>query len=172
MNKLVVYFSNTGNNKYIAEKLGMDLPADVVELDAGKFSMIGIMWAILWKSKSKIEPLEIDWNKYDELYVCGPVWAGMLSSPVRYFLDKYADKIEKVNLFFTCGSDEGGMVRKIISEVENLLGRKPNKVSFLALSEFLSEGIDKDPKNVMKMHLDDKNFVGKVKERYVELLKG
>ena len=79
MKKLVVYFSNSGNNEFVTKKLGNDLSADVVKLDAGKFSMFGIMWSVLWKAKTKIQPLNIDWSQYDELYVCGPVWMGMLA---------------------------------------------------------------------------------------------
>jgi menaquinone-dependent protoporphyrinogen IX oxidase len=54
------------------------------------------------KKNVKIQPVEIDFDKYDEIYLVSPVWAGRVNAYMRQFLKEYPFKNKKVHIIGNC----------------------------------------------------------------------
>ena len=80
MNTLVIFYSYSGKTKKIAEELAVKQSADLIEVkdlkSFGKFkaytsgcfaAMKGRAWAI--------EPSNVDYSKYERIFMLAPVWA-------------------------------------------------------------------------------------------------
>jgi len=112
MKKLVVYFSQTGNTKRVAEFIAKAEKADVEEILETHKRYTGFGWQMsagfeaLMKKKSKIiHPLQ-DPNDYDVIYIGTPVWAGNIASPIRTYLSEFPITGKKVALFCTMSGDK------------------------------------------------------------------
>ena len=108
---LVVYYSRTGNAKFMAETIAAELGSDLEEvidlrnrqgklafLPAGRDAMRGRETEI---AQTKRSPAECD------LIVIGqPVWAGSPTPAIRTYLSKNDLSGKKVALFFSDSSDQ------------------------------------------------------------------
>ena len=81
MNALVMYYSFSGKTKAIAEALANEESADIVEImdvkPIGKLKAYtsGIVASIRGKSWD-IKALDVNYDKYERLFLLAPVWAG------------------------------------------------------------------------------------------------
>ncbi|XES78005.1 MAG: flavodoxin family protein [Candidatus Bathyarchaeia archaeon] len=110
MKSVVVYYSRTGNTKFIAETIAAQLCADLCEVTDktkrdGKLTYLTGGFASL-----REKPTEIEVSKpvgvYDLVVVGSPVWAGKIAPAIRTFL-KTTDLSQKlVALFVTLGGDK------------------------------------------------------------------
>jgi len=93
---LIVYYSLSGNTKFIAEELQKATNGDVLaikpvkELDAEKKSTYfwGGFRATI-KKKPKLKPFEIDPLAYDFIILGSPVWNSRITPPIRSFITNY-----------------------------------------------------------------------------------
>ena len=49
-----------------------------------------------------IKPIDIDLDKYDEVYLISPVWAGQTNAYMRQFLKEYTLKNKKIHIIGSC----------------------------------------------------------------------
>lgn len=90
MNYKVVYFTRTGTNKRLAEKISKKLNCEVVEVtdNMNWQGLFGFIKGGYYASKNK--PVEItihgNFEDADELVVISPLWAGGVSPAIRTFL--------------------------------------------------------------------------------------
>ena len=109
---LVVYYSLTGNTKFIAEHIGNELNADVEEVkpvkdldpDSGSKYFWGGMKATM-KTKPKLEDLGYNPLEYDLIIIGTPVWAWTLSPPIRSYCSKFDLKNKSVALITSSSGD-------------------------------------------------------------------
>ena len=124
---LVLYYSQTGNTKLVAEEIANKLGADIEEItmvdpyDTGfratidrcmKESEEGIL--------TDINPVKADLAGYDVIFLGFPVWFGTYAPPVITFLNDADLSGKKVVPFCTFGS--GGLE----SSVKDLVDADPN----------------------------------------------
>ena len=136
MKTLVIYYSRTGNSKFIAETFAAELGADIEEvidlknrqgrlnyLPAGRDAMQGKETEI---AQTKRTPAD-----YDFIIIGQPGWAGSPTPAIRTYLNKNDLSGKKVALFF---SDVG--LGKAVEKTKSLM---PNStfVGELALSKAL-----------------------------------
>ena len=123
---LVVYYSQTSNTKTVAEEIANRLGADIKEIQAVK-PYDGDFQATISRSmkdrqdgvKPEIKPLDVDFSKYDVIFLGYPIWFGTYAPPVDTFLDQVDLSGKKVVPFCTFGS--GGLD----SSVKDLTARQP-----------------------------------------------
>lgn len=93
---LIVYYSLSGNTKFIAEKLQNATNGDLLgikpvkELDSEKKSTY--FWGgfqATMKKKPTLEPFEIDPLAYDFIILGSPVWNSRITPPIRSFITNY-----------------------------------------------------------------------------------
>jgi len=122
MKTLVMYYSNTGNTKTVAEALAGRMNADIEEIrerkarpalqvpkEGEKPEGSGVMKAAMagfLGLSSRIEDAMHDPSAYDLVVVGTPVWAGGLVPPVRSYIKKHRKGMHLVAFFCTAESPE------------------------------------------------------------------
>ena len=120
MKKLIVYYSRTGNTKFVAEKIADQLDADLCEVTdkknrKGRLTFLTGGFASLREKLTEIEvPKPIE--DYDFIIVGSPVWAGKITPAIRKFLvtNDFSDKL--VAFFVTLGGDKAEKTLKNMKE--------------------------------------------------------
>lgn len=172
MKTIVVYYSNKGSNRYLAEKIANSLSCDIVEIKP----RINVFLLFLMNFNLGILPLKKDIKAYDNVILCGPIWMGKLIPPLRSFITKNSDSIHKLVFVTCCGStyekkDEKfghGLVFKI---VEDLLKEKCILCQAFPINLVLPDDKKEDAEAFMKIHLNDENFKGEIQERFNDFIK-
>jgi len=122
---LVAYYSRTGTNRSVAEKLSEELGADLDEIldkkkRGGAIGWLGAGAAAYRQKMTEIET-KIDPAQYDSIILCSPIWAGKITPPLRTYLAKRDLKGKKLAFVFVCGGgDSSGAIeelKKILPEV-------------------------------------------------------
>ncbi len=107
MKVLVVYYSRTGTTRKLAQKLSVQLNADIEEVVDKKNRSGLIGWLYGGRDGMKRIPTEIDPIKnnpsdYDVVLIGGPLWGFKGIAPAsRTYLLQNKDKIKQVAFFMT-----------------------------------------------------------------------
>lgn len=124
---LVLYYSQTGNTKDVAQEIVTRIGADMEEIipvqpyDTGFRATIERCLKDREEGKViEIQPLTADLAKYDVIFIGYPVWFGTYAPPVATFLDQTDLSGKKIVPFCTFGS--GGLD----SSVRDLMEKQPN----------------------------------------------
>ena len=160
MKTAIVYYSMSGNTKFIADKIAENIDADVIRIEPVKAYPDSGVRKFIWGGKSavmgntpKLQPYDFDADKYDTIIFGTPVWASTFTPPIRTFIEENkASLAEKKIAVFICFS--GGGADKAIDKLKKYIG----------ISKFAAELVLVDPKE----KLDSENEK-KVKE-FCELL--
>ncbi len=128
---LVVYYSLTGNTKFIAEQISNELNADIEEVKPKKNLNPESSSKFLWggmqasmKKKPKLEDLTYNPSDYDLTIIGTPVWAWTITPPIRSYCTKFDLKGKKIALW-TCSDGDGIKAMKrfrAFMEGTNILG--------------------------------------------------
>ena len=124
---LVLYYSQTGNTKAVADEIAQKLDADIEEIVAVN-PYDGDFQATIDRCKQEreqgilpdIQPIEADLADYDVIFLGYPVWFGTYAPPVATFLNNVDLRGKKIVPFCTFGS--GGLE----SSVKDLTEKQPN----------------------------------------------
>lgn len=114
MKSIVIYYSRSGNTKFVAQEIAENMGSDLKEL-IDKKNRNGI-WGYFWgghnaimKVKTEIEELNLDLSQYDIIFLGCPNWAANMPPAIRTFLDRVDLKDKKLVLF--CTQDSMGAER-------------------------------------------------------------
>jgi len=108
---LVVFTSLEGNTRTVAQAIAETVGADVAEVQLAKPLPTGFMryvvggFTAFLKLKPAIQPLDVDLNAYDLLFVGTPVWARNYVPALRTFFKAHPVSGKQVALFATCRQD-------------------------------------------------------------------
>jgi len=124
---LVLYYSQTGNTKAVAEQIATSLGADVEEIvmvDPYDPDFQATIQRCMQEREAgvlpEIQPVQADLSKYDVVFLGYPVWFGTYAPPVTKWLEGVDLTGKKVVPFCTFGS--GGLE----SSVADLRKCQPN----------------------------------------------
>ena len=114
MKSLVLYYSKTGNTKYLAETIAKEIDAELYQFERNKEikAEAGFMlyfkggFQSMTKQKSKIKPIKVNFDDYDLIFLGSPVWAWNVHPAIRGLLKEYSFKNKKFALFCSC-ADSG-----------------------------------------------------------------
>lgn len=176
MKTLVVYYSNTGSNTYLAEKIAHALEADleIIRPRFGMFFFVLLFSAL--KISFGIKKIRHDVHSYDRVILCGPVLIGQLVSPLRDFINRYGEKIQKLYFVTCCGcsdaqKDDQFGYAKIFALLKNLLGEKLVSCEAFPITLVLPTENPTADDAIMKTRLSDKNFTGEILKRFNTFIK-
>ena len=123
---LVLYYSQTGNTKGVAQEIATRIGADMEEIVPVQPYDTGFRATIERCMKEReegtvieIQPLTADIAKYDVVFIGYPVWFGTYAPPVATFLDQTDLSGKKIVPFCTFGS--GGLD----SSVRDMMAKQP-----------------------------------------------
>ncbi len=114
MKHAIVYYSYEGATALVAEWIAKEVHADLFPLKPIKEPIIRGFGKYVWgggmvmmKQKPKLEPLGLDCQAVDVIWIGTPVWAWTFTPPIRTFLDECTIKGKKVMLFCTHDGQPG-----------------------------------------------------------------
>lgn len=114
MKILVLYYSSTGNTRFVAETVANTIGADIEEIKpSANINTTGVGYVVmglrqlLSQPEPKIEPLKSHLAEYDTVVIGTPVWSYTFASPIRTFLKSYDLTGKNVTLFCTHAGDKG-----------------------------------------------------------------
>lgn len=131
MRTAIVYYSMSGNTKYVADKIVEELKAtgevDTIRLEPKEAYPDKGAKKFFWGGKSAVmgekpalKPYEFNMEKYDRIILGTPVWASTFTPPLRTFISENQDvKGKKIGVFM-CFS--GGGAQKAIEKMKNYIG--------------------------------------------------
>ena len=110
MKSLVVYYSRTGNAKFVAETLAAEIGSDVEEIVDRKNRSGPICWLTAGKdarkgSETEIAPTKQSPAEYDLIVVGTPNWASRITPAIRTYLKKNSLAGKKVAAFVVQDGD-------------------------------------------------------------------
>ncbi|MDO5382090.1 MAG: flavodoxin [Eubacteriales bacterium] len=155
MRTAIVYYSMSGNTKYVADKIAEGIKAsgevDIIRIEPKKAYPDKGAKKFFWGGKSavmgekpKLLPYEFDADKYDRIIIGTPVWASTFVPPLRTFINDNPDIKDKKIAVFTCFS--GGGADKAIDKMKKYIG----------IEKFEAELILIDPKENVKVEDEEK----------------
>jgi menaquinone-dependent protoporphyrinogen IX oxidase len=167
MKTIVVYYSNKGSNRFLAQKMAQSLSCDLEEIRP----RLNVFMLFLMNIHLGIKPLKHTLRDYDRVILCGPIWMGKFIPPLRSFVKKYADQIRNLVFVSCCGStykdkDEKFGHGLVFKEVQEILGDKCVLCQAFPVGLVLPEDQQEDTDAFMKTHLNEGNFKGKIRDIY------
>jgi flavodoxin len=123
MKTLVIYYTRTGNAKFVAENIAAELGADVEEVidlksRQGKLAFISAGRDAMRGKETEIAQTKRTPSDYDLIIIGQPVWAGSPTPAIRTYVNKNDLSGRKVALFFS-DSNLGQVVEKIKALMPN-----------------------------------------------------
>jgi flavodoxin len=176
MKTLVVYYSKTGSNGYLAKRIAAALGADREELRPRLDLFFFLMIFSLIGKGGGIRKLRKNPGDYDHVVLCGPIWMGRLISPLRGFLGKYGGEIKRLSFASCCGGGEDTKDDKfgyagVFRAVEGLARGKCLHCEAFPIGLVLPEDKKEDSTAVMNTRLGDENFTGPMEHRFDDFIR-
>lgn len=172
MNTIVVYYSNKGSNKYLAERIAERLSCDLEAIRP----RINAFMLFLMNFNPGIRRLKHQIGSYDRVILVGPIWMGRFIPPLRSFVNRYYQQINKLVFVTCCGStydkkDEKFGHGLVFQKVEEILNDKLILTQAFPVGLVLPDDQKEDTDAFMKTHLNDENFKGEITDRFEEFIK-
>jgi len=125
---LVVYTTQGGNTRRVAEDVAALLGADVEQVvdkkkRSGFFGFIFSGRDALGKKLTEIEPVQKDPAQYDLVVLGTPVWAGNITPAMRTYLQRHAGRLPKRVAFFATAA--GTIDAKLFASFGEAAGVQP-----------------------------------------------
>lgn len=105
-NTLVLYYSRTGNNRFVAERLAGELGCDIAEIRPALGGFFFLLLGSALKAGLGNRRLSRDPGSYERIVLCGPIWMGQVVWPIRSLLRRYRRSIRSLAFVTACGSDD------------------------------------------------------------------
>lgn len=146
LKRLVVYYSRTGNTKFVADKIAQNLKADLCEiLDKknrnGKLVFLTGGYAAFREKLTTIEAAK-SIDDYESIIIGSPIWAGKITPAIRTFVTQNDFSRKKLALFITMGRNK---TRKALSNFKKAI--EPHiPIAELALTDDLKNLEDVEEK--------------------------
>lgn len=110
MKVLVVYYSRTGNTRFVAEKIAEQLGAEVCEVidkknRKGRVAFVTGGYESIRKKLTKIE-VSKNVDDYDFIIVGSPVWANGITPAIRTFIQQNDFSNKQIACFVTLKGDD------------------------------------------------------------------
>ncbi|MEK9661645.1 MAG: hypothetical protein VW644_07925 [Alphaproteobacteria bacterium] len=114
---LIVYYSETGNTRAVADALDKALDATVERISAPLFDDHRSFWLFSWRlvtalvgGAAKVAPPQHDPAGFDLVVLASPVWGGRLSTPMRGYLKDFRGRFRNVAYVSTQTGEHPGRI--------------------------------------------------------------
>jgi flavodoxin len=132
MKALVLYYSYEGNTEFIADAISEAINAPVIRIHPTKdLTSTGFgkyVWGggqVVMGIKPKLEPIGIDLNEFDVIFLGSPIWAGTYTPPIKSLLEDKFLIDKEVFYFYT---HQGG-AQNAESRAEKVISKSNHFVS-------------------------------------------
>ncbi|GKX29848.1 flavodoxin [Vallitalea longa] len=101
--KLVVFYSLSGNTRFIAEEIKRHENADLLELkldkEVGFLKFVRLIGRAMSRKKPELKSYNLDINNYGFIYIGTPIWASHNAPAINTFLTTNTIENKKIALF-------------------------------------------------------------------------
>ena len=176
MKILIVYYSRSGNNRFLAEKLAKECNADILALRPWINAFALLALASLTHLSFGNHKIKTNVDEYDTVIVCGPIWMGQLISPLRDFIRKFRKLIKKLYFVTCCGGGEDTKDSKfgysqVFNQAQLLLDSAWVGAEAFPIDLIVPPELKGKSEEIMKLKLSDENFKGPIADKYAAFLK-
>ena len=145
MKILVVYYSNTGYTRTLAEQIAQASGADLepIKESGNRRGVTGYLRSVLQGALHldvAVRPPVHNPADYDLVVIGTPIWGWNMSSPVRAYIQKNRGHFPRVALFCTFGGSGKG---KVLDDMEQLCG-KPVALTLAVTTAQIQSGLYDD----------------------------
>lgn len=128
MKTLIVFYSRTGVTKKLAQKLALELGADMEELidKENRSGALGYLKSgrdARRKKLALLEPTRYNPADYEQVIIGTPVWANTMACAVRTYINEHKSEIKQIALFTTRGGESMDKANKYMTELSGLAPR-------------------------------------------------
>ncbi len=167
MKSLVLYYSQKGSNRYLAERIAGELKSDIESIRPIVDVPLLMMMGLHFGNKKLLHEV----GSYDRIILCGPIWTGQFIAPLRSFVKQHFNEIKQLVFATCCGSsyekrDEKFGHGLVFKKVRELLGEKCSRCQAFPIGLVMPADKKEDGELMMKTHLNDDNFQGEIAERF------
>ena len=141
MAKLIVFYSLEGNTKFVAEKTAELTGADILEIKPQKpYPTKGFMKYfhgckdVMTNKCPKLLPYEFDGDKYDEIIIATPTWAGRYAPPIYTFINENKETLKNKEISVYAGCRENG--DSAVEAVRNAIGVEKLKSTLILIDPY------------------------------------
>jgi flavodoxin len=174
MNTLVLYYSRTGNNAFIANRIASELGCEIEQIIPKYKSYFLLLISSLTKIGRGNWKIDHDIGRYELIILCSPIWMGQIVLPTYKFLRGYFTKIQKLYFITCCASYENEKNGKfgyesVFAKIKNIIGEKM-QMSFAIPIGLQIDMAKRKETNLMEIKLSNETFSGEILEKYEELI--
>ena len=160
MERIILYYSESGKTKVVAETLALNLRCDICQIKDmkkrdGIRSRLGSTIDAFRESKTEIYPPTLDLEEYGTIYIGTPIWANNPTPAIITLIDS-CDLRGKDIILFTTGSTSDGeaALEKMEIKVKARGARVVQQFSLKTRDKTAAE-LQKDTENLFrKLDLD------------------
>jgi menaquinone-dependent protoporphyrinogen IX oxidase len=154
----IIYYTFTGNNGKLVEKLQQKLACDIYNIQELKErKMTTILFDVLFKRGAKIKTGEVNWKDYDQIIFVAPIWDKGIAAPMKSFLKREKEQFANYS-FATICTGRPGQQEKLIKQLQNYTGKKPHKVVQFLINDLLPEEKKGKVKYTSTYRISEKDF--------------
>lgn len=169
---LIAYYTRTGNNNYLVQKLKNELNADIEQIKP----RVNSFFLFVLNIGFGVKKFQNNPGNYDKVILVGPIWMGRFVRPLRDFLGKYLKKIKQLHFVTCCGSSYEKKEEKfghelVFNKVKTIAGNKLIGCTALPIVLVVPEDKLDNSEYVMKTRLSDENFKGEILDNFNTLVK-
>jgi flavodoxin len=169
-NYLVLYYSKTGNSKFIAEKLSKELwcPSKKITPMIDNIALLFLLSLLRINIPTNITDEDI--QEYDEVILLGPIWGGLVVSPLRTIIKKCARASKNIHFAVTCETKDEDKDKKygssqVLKKASDLGGKYVKNTAAFSTSLVYSDNPSWSPKLSEKIKLTEDNYKGVLMSR-------
>lgn len=172
---LVIYYSKTGNSEFLAKKLSRAFECDLKRIVPKINSLFLLYLLSLLKISVPINLTVKEMKEYDELIIFGPIWGGLLISPLRSILKKGVSASRKIHFALSCETSDEDKDNKygyanVLNEAKKIGGMSVKTTAAFSTSLIRSENESSSPTLSKKVKITEENFKGRIGERLEEFV--
>ena len=124
---LILYYSKTGKTKIVAEELNHLIQGStLVEVKSDASIPAAIFWYKWPFTKAKIEPLNINFDNYEKIFLCTPVYMQGISPAIKAVIKDIPLKDKNATVFATCGGFYGSFMHWFVKRSIKSKGAEVN----------------------------------------------
>ncbi len=103
---LILFYSKTGNSRFIAEKLAQELSGDTLKIEPVVNSIAALFLLSAMNFRVPVHLSKEQISAYDEVIVLGPIWGGQLLAPLRSAIRACQKASRPFHFAVTCESSD------------------------------------------------------------------
>ena len=130
MKSLVVFYSLTGKTKLVAQAIAEALKATLLEIKETKPRKLGPFiyltggLAALMNRRSEINPVDVDLEQHERIFIGSPIWASRPTPAVNSFIYQTNFEGRDIIPFFTMGGDDSeNALANMTAKIERSQGK-------------------------------------------------